>query len=180
MKPPVTTRKLTTLSLLAAIALALYAVESALPPHCPDPGHQAGAFQYNNACCSMEIFRKRRLFRASGADPFSDHVLRAGHEPPVQPVWWYTLPVCHAACEAAVAWELPVPRKHDRCCFSQSGADWSGVSADFRSRRACLSAVFASQRSGDRSVHWSLCPLYASLPSVISTGSSASICATVL
>lgn len=32
MKPPVTTRKLTTLSLLAAIALALYAVESALPP----------------------------------------------------------------------------------------------------------------------------------------------------
>ena len=38
MKPPVTTRKLTTLSLLAAIALALYAVESALPPIVPIPG----------------------------------------------------------------------------------------------------------------------------------------------
>ena len=139
MKPPVTTRKLTTLSLLAAIALALYAVESALAPHCPDPGHQAGAFQYNNTCCSMEIFRKRRLFRASGADPFSDHVLRAGHESPVQPVRRYTLPVCHVACEAAVAWELPVPRKHDRCCFSQSWADWSCVFTDFRSRCAGLS-----------------------------------------
>ena len=56
----------------------------------------------------MEIFRKRRLFRASGADPFSDHVLWAGHESPVQPVRRYTLPVCHVACEAAVAWELPV------------------------------------------------------------------------
>ena len=32
MKPPVTTRKLTTLSLLAAIALALYAVEVLCPP----------------------------------------------------------------------------------------------------------------------------------------------------
>lgn len=179
MKPPVTTRKLTTLSLLAHCTGAVCRGKCSAP-HCPDPGHQAGAFQYNNACCSMEIFRKRRLFRASGADPFSDHVLRAGHESPVQPVRRYTLPVCHVACEAAVAWELPVPRKHDRCCFSQSGADWSGVSADFRSRRACLSAVFASQRSGDRFVHWSLCPLYASLPSVRSTGSSASICATVL
>lgn len=69
----------------------------------------------------MEIFRKRRLFRASGADPFSDHVLRAGHESPVQPVRRYTLPVCHVACEAAVAWELPVPRKHDRCCFHNLG-----------------------------------------------------------
>ena len=37
-----------------------------------------------------------------------------------------------------------------------------------------------SQRSGDRSVHRSLCPLYASLPSVRSTGSSDSICVTVL
>lgn len=180
MKPPVTTRKLTTLSLLAAIALALYAVESALPPIVPDPGHQAGAFQYNNTCCSMEIFRKRRLFRASGADPFSDHVLRAGHESPVQPVRRYTLPVCHVACEAAVAWELPVPRKHDRCCFSQSGADWCCVFTDFRSRRACLSAVFTVKRSGDRSVHRSLCPFYASFPSVRSTGSSDNICVTVL
>ena len=32
MKPPLATKKLTTLSLLSAIALALYAVESALPP----------------------------------------------------------------------------------------------------------------------------------------------------
>lgn len=42
MKPPVTTRKLTTLSLLAAIALALYAVESALPPIVPIPGIKLG------------------------------------------------------------------------------------------------------------------------------------------
>ena len=38
MKPPVNTKKLTTLSLLSAIALALYAVESALPPIVPIPG----------------------------------------------------------------------------------------------------------------------------------------------
>ena len=44
MKPPVTTRKLTTLSLLAAIALALYAVESALPPIVPIPGIKLGLF----------------------------------------------------------------------------------------------------------------------------------------
>ena len=42
MKPPVTTRKLTTLSLLAAIALALYAVESALAPIVPIPGIKLG------------------------------------------------------------------------------------------------------------------------------------------
>ena len=178
MKPPVTTRKLTTLSLLAAIALALYAVESALPPIVPIPGIKLGLSNIITLVVLWKYSAKDAF--ASGADPFSDHVLRAGHESPVQPVRRYTLPVCHVACEAAVAWELPVPRKHDRCCFSQSGADWSGVSADFRSRRACLSAVFASQRSGDRFVHWSLCPLYASLPSVRSTGSSASICATVL
>ena len=42
MKPPVTTKKLTTLSLLAAIALALYAVESALPPIVPIPASSWG------------------------------------------------------------------------------------------------------------------------------------------
>ena len=42
MKAPMNTRKLTTLSLLAAIALALYAVESALPPIVPIPGIKLG------------------------------------------------------------------------------------------------------------------------------------------
>ena len=42
MKPPVNTKKLTTLSLLSAIALALYAVESALPPIVPIPGIKLG------------------------------------------------------------------------------------------------------------------------------------------
>ena len=42
MKPPVNTKKLTSLSLLAAIALALYAVESALPPIVPIPGIKLG------------------------------------------------------------------------------------------------------------------------------------------
>ena len=42
MKTPVTTRKITTLSLLATIALALYAVESALPPIVPVPGIKLG------------------------------------------------------------------------------------------------------------------------------------------
>jgi len=42
MKTPVNTRKLTTLSLLAAIALALYAVESTLPPIVPIPGIKLG------------------------------------------------------------------------------------------------------------------------------------------
>ena len=47
MKPPVTTRKLTTLSLLAAIALALYAVESALPPIVPIPGIKLVLWKYS-------------------------------------------------------------------------------------------------------------------------------------
>ena len=42
MKPPLATKKLTTLSLLSAIALALYAVESALPPIVPIPGVKLG------------------------------------------------------------------------------------------------------------------------------------------
>lgn len=42
MKTPVTTKKLTTLSLLAAIALALYGVESTLPPIVPIPGIKLG------------------------------------------------------------------------------------------------------------------------------------------
>ena len=42
MKPPLATKKLTTLSLLSAIALALYAVESALPPIVPIPGIKLG------------------------------------------------------------------------------------------------------------------------------------------
>ena len=42
MKPPIATKKLTTLSLLSAIALALYAVESALPPIVPIPGIKLG------------------------------------------------------------------------------------------------------------------------------------------
>ena len=172
MKPPVTTRKLTTLSLLAAIALALYAVESALPPIVPIPGIKLGL---------SNIITLVVLWKYSAKDAFFVLLVRIllatmffGQAMSLL----YSL--SGAACEAAVAWELPVPRKHDRCCFSQSGADWSGVSADFRSRRACLSAVFTVKRSGDRFVHWSLCPLYASLPSVRSTGSSASICATVL
>ena len=174
MKPPVTTRKLTTLSLLAAIALALYAVESALPPIVPIPGIKLGL---------SNIITLVVLWKYSAKDAFFVLLVRIllatmffGQAMSLL----YSLSGCHAACEAAVAWELPVPRKHDRCCFSQSGADWSGVSADFRSRRACLSAVFTVKRSGDRFVHRSLCPLYASLPSVRSTGSSASICATVL
>lgn len=42
MKTSITTSKLTMLSLLAAIALALYAVESALPPIVPLPGIKLG------------------------------------------------------------------------------------------------------------------------------------------
>ena len=42
MKPPLATKKLTTLSLLSAIAMALYAVESALPPIVPIPGIKLG------------------------------------------------------------------------------------------------------------------------------------------
>ena len=42
MKTPVNTRKITTLSLLATMALALYAVESALPPIVPIPGIKLG------------------------------------------------------------------------------------------------------------------------------------------
>ena len=42
MKPPVTAKKLTTLSMLAVIALALYAVESTLPPIVPIPGIKLG------------------------------------------------------------------------------------------------------------------------------------------
>ena len=42
MKPPIATKKLTTLSLLSAIALALYAVESALPPIVSIPGIKLG------------------------------------------------------------------------------------------------------------------------------------------
>ena len=175
MKPPVTTRKLTTLSLLAAIALALYAVESALPPIVPIPGIKLGL---------SNIITLVVLWKYSAKDAFFVLLVRIllatmffGQAMSVRR---YTLPVCHVACEAAVAWELPVPRKHDRCCFSQSGADWSCVFTDFRSRCAGLSSVFTVKRSGHRSVHRSLCPLYASLPSVRSTGSSASICATVL
>ena len=41
-KTPMNTKKLTTLSLLATIALALYAVESALPPIVPIPGIKLG------------------------------------------------------------------------------------------------------------------------------------------
>ena len=178
MKPPVTTRKLTTLSLLAAIALALYAVESALPP-LSRSGHQAGAFQYNNACCSMEIFRKRRLFvllvRILLATMFFGQAMSL----------LYSLSGGILCLFAMLLVKLLL---HGNYLFlaSMTGAVftiWGRLVllfTDFRSRRACLSAVFASQRSGDRSVHRSLCPLYASLPSVRSTGSSASICATVL
>lgn len=42
MKTPVNTRKITALSLLATMALALYAVESALPPIVPIPGIKLG------------------------------------------------------------------------------------------------------------------------------------------
>ncbi len=42
MKTPVNTRKITALSLLATMALALYAVEGALPPIVPIPGIKLG------------------------------------------------------------------------------------------------------------------------------------------
>ena len=42
MKTPVNTQRITILSLLAAIALALYAVESTLPPIVPIPGIKLG------------------------------------------------------------------------------------------------------------------------------------------
>ena len=112
MKPPVTTRKLTTLSLLAAIALALYAVESALPPIVPIPGIKPGL---------SNIITLVVLWKYSAKDAFFVLLVRIllatmffGQAMSLL----YTLPVCHVACEAAVAWELPVPRKHDRSCFS--------------------------------------------------------------
>ena len=172
MKPPVTTRKLTTLSLLAAIALALYAVESALPPIVPIPGIKLGL---------SNIITLVVLWKYSAKDAFFVLLVRILL---ATMFFGQAMSLLYSLSGGIlclfVAWELPVPRKHDRCCFSQSGADWCCVFTDFRSRRACLSAVFTVKRSGDRSVHRSLCPFYASLPSVRSTGSSASICATVL
>ena len=176
MKPPVTTRKLTTLSLLAAIALALYAVESALPPIVPIPGIKLGL---------SNIITLVVLWKYSAKDAFFVLLVRIllatmffGQAMSLL----YSLSggiLCLFAM-LLVKLLLPVPRKHDRCCFSQSGADWCCVFTDFRSRRACLSAVFTVKRSGDRSVHRSLCPFYASFPSVRSTGSSDNICVTVL
>lgn len=166
MKPPVTTRKLTTLSLLAAIALALYAVESALPPLSRSRASSWG-FQYNNACCSMEIFRKRRLFvllvRILLATMFFGQAMSL----------LYSLSGGILCLFSMLLVKLLL---HGNYLFlaSMTGAVFHNLgqigwrSADFRS--PCLSICrFASQRSGDRFVHWSLCPLYASLPSVRST-----------
>ena len=61
MKTPVNTKKLTALSLLAAIALALYAVESALPPIVPIPGIKLGL---------ANIITLVVLWKYSGKDAF--------------------------------------------------------------------------------------------------------------
>lgn len=180
MKPPVTTRKLTTLSLLAAIALALYAVESALPPIVPIPGIKLGL---------SNIITLVVLWKYSAKDAFFVLLVRILLATMFFGQAMSLLYSLSGGILCLFAMLLVKRLLHGNYLFlaSMTGAVFhnlgqigSGVSADFRSRRACLSAVFASQRSGDRSVHWSLCPLYASLPSVISTGSSASICATVL
>ena len=111
MKPPLATKKLTTLSLLSAIALALYAVESALPPIVPIPGIKLGLA---NIITLVVLWK----FRAFGADSFSDPVLRSGHQSPVQSLRRSPVPSGNGICATAVAWTLSVPCKYDRSCFS--------------------------------------------------------------
>ena len=60
-KTPMNTKNLTTLSLLATIALALYAVESALPPIVPIPGIKLGL---------ANIITLVVLWKYSGKDAF--------------------------------------------------------------------------------------------------------------
>ena len=67
MKTPVNTKKLTTLSLLAAIALALYGVESTLPPLVPIPGIKLGL---------ANIITLVVLWKYSGKDAFFVLIVR--------------------------------------------------------------------------------------------------------
>ncbi len=67
MKTPVNTRKITALSLLATMALALYAVESALPPIVPIPGIKLGL---------ANIITLVVLWKYSARDAFSVLLIR--------------------------------------------------------------------------------------------------------
>ena len=67
MKTPVNTKKLSTLSLLAAIALALYGVESTLPPLVPIPGIKLGL---------ANIITLVVLWKYSGKDAFFVLIVR--------------------------------------------------------------------------------------------------------
>ncbi len=95
----------------------------------------------------MEIFRKRRLFRASGADPLATMFFGQAMS------LLYSLSGGILCLFAMLLVKLLLHGNYlflasmTGAVFSQSGGRLSGVSADFRSRRACLSAVFASQRS---------------------------------
>lgn len=62
MKPPIAAKKLTTLSLLSAIALALYAVESALPPIVPIPGIKLGLANIITLVVLWKYFAKDAFF----------------------------------------------------------------------------------------------------------------------
>ena len=177
MKPPVTTRKLTTLSLLAAIALALYAVESALPPIVPIPGIKLGL---------SNIITLVVLWKYSAKDAFFVLLVRILLATMFFGQAMSLLYSLSGGILCLFAMLLVKLLLHGNYLFlaSMTGAVFHnlgqiGVAFLLTSVPAVL-VYLPFQRSGDRFVHWSLCPLYASPPSVRSTGSSASICATVL
>lgn len=180
MKPPLATKKLTTLSLLSAIALALYAVESALPPIVPIPGIKLGLANIITLVVLWKYSAKDAFFvllvRILLATLFFGQVISL----------LYSLSG-GLLCLLAMVFVQRLLHGHylflasmTGAVFHNLGADRCCVFTDFCSRCAGLSAVFTVKRSGDRSVHRSLCPFYASFPSVRSTGSSDNICVTVL
>lgn len=100
--------------------MALYAVESALPPIVPIPGIKLGLANIITLVVLWK-YSAKMLFRASGADSFSDPVLRSGHQSPVQSLRRSPVPSGNGICATAVAWTLSVPCKYDRSCFHNLG-----------------------------------------------------------
>ena len=118
MKPPIATKKLTTLSLLSAIALALYAVESALPPIVPIPGIKLGLANIITLVVLWKYFAKDAFFVLLVRILLATLFFGQADQSPIQPLRWSPLPAGNDICKAAVAWTLSVPRKYDWCCFS--------------------------------------------------------------
>ena len=117
MKPPLATKKLTTLSLLSAIALALYAVESALPPIVPIPGIKLGLANIITLVVLWKYSAKDAFFvllvRILLATLFFGQAISLLYS-----LSGGLLPSGNGICKAAVAWTLSVPCKYDRSCFS--------------------------------------------------------------